>query len=308
MIKKIIVGILFACLLVFISYEIYSIDSNDKKITELNVNISKESGSEYLAIYDDMVSEYGEDLNIANAIGLLNRKKEENDELLSLLAGDLNNLIKENNAVEQEIAYLIEQEEKRKNASILEGKITYSQFPKYPTGCESVGLYILLKYNGVDTTIDEIVGKLKKGDLPYTVGGTTYGGNPEVEFIGDPRNNYSYGVYNKPLADVANSLKSGVTSKIGLDFDSVLALVKEGKPVLVWTTINLSKPFKSSTWTYKPTGEKITWISGEHVMVVIGFDPDRVVVSDPYTGTIRYFDKELFRSRYNYLGKRVLYY
>ena len=167
MIKKIIVGILFTCLLVFISYEIYSIDSNDKKITELNVNISKESGSEYLAIYDDMVSEYGEDLNIANAIGLLNRKKEEQNELLSLLAGDLNNLIKENNAVEQEIAYLIEQEERRKNASILEGKITYSQFPKYPTGCESVGLYILLKYNGENNTIDEIVSKIKKGDLPY---------------------------------------------------------------------------------------------------------------------------------------------
>ena len=38
------------------------------------------------------------------------------------------------------------------------------------------------------------------------------------------------------------------------------------------------------------------------------YNDSQIIVSDPYTGTIRYFDKELFKSRYNYLGKRALYY
>ena len=43
-------------------------------------------------------------------------------------------------------------------------------------------------------------------------------------------------------------------------------------------------------------------------MVIFGVSDNKVIASDPYTGTIRYFDKNLFESRYNYLGKRVIYY
>ena len=43
-------------------------------------------------------------------------------------------------------------------------------------------------------------------------------------------------------------------------------------------------------------------------MVVIATDDKYVVVSDPNTGTIRYFNKSTFISRYNLMGKRVVYY
>lgn len=88
----------------------------------------------------------------------------------------------------------------------------------------------------------------------------------------------------------------------------MLNIVKDNRPVLVWTSTNLSKPYISKSWTYKDTGETIKWIAGEHAVVVIGYNDSQIIVSDPYTGTIRYFDKELFKSRYNYLGKRALYY
>ena len=39
---------------------------------------------------------------------------------------------------------------------------TYSQFPNYPNGCESIALYTLLKYYKVNVTPDAIVNKLKK--------------------------------------------------------------------------------------------------------------------------------------------------
>ena len=35
---------------------------------------------------------------------------------------------------------------------------------------------------------------------------------------------------------------------------------------------------------------------------------DNIIVSDPYTGSIRYYDRSLFISRSNYLGKRAVWY
>ena len=183
-----------------------------------------------------------------------------------------------------------------------------NQFPNYPTGCESVSLYLLLQYYEVDVSLEDIISNLKKGSLPYKNNGQVFGGNPEVEFIGDPKTNYSYGVYNEPIKEVANQYKAGVVSKIGFEFSEVLKLVENNHPVMVWTTINLSKPFVSITWTYPKTGEKIQWLSGEHAMVIFDTEENKVIASDPYTGTIRHFDKETFHRRYNDLGKRAIYY
>jgi len=55
-------------------------------------------------------------------------------------------------------------------------------------------------------------------------------------------------------------------------------------------------------------GKSINWISGEHALVVIGHTDNKVIVSDPYVGAVRYFDKEIFENRYNFMGKRALYY
>lgn len=93
------------------------------------------------------------------------------------------------------------------------------------------------------------------------------GGNPEIEFIGDPRTNYSYGVYNRLIQEVAVLFKSGVISKVNFDFSEVLKLIFQKYSVMVWMIINLSKSFISQTWNYPKTREIIKWISGEHAMV-----------------------------------------
>ncbi len=200
----------------------------------------------------------------------------------------------------------IEQIPNTKN--LLQDIITYHQFPDYPTGCESIALYILLKYYEIDVTPNDIINDIRKGELPYVENDTIYGGNPEIEFIGDPNNSNSYGVYNQPLAEVANMYKPGIISQTNFDFTEVLRLIDNNHPVLVWVTINLTEPYISNSWIYKPTGEVINWISGEHAMVVIGYNEYEVIVSDPYTGQIVSYDMDLFINRYNYLGGRALYY
>ena len=297
-------------LILTLGYNGYHLYVKYDKINNLKNEISSREkvDEEYVTLLDSITEEVGSFDKIENKVGLLERNYNDNEELLGLLEEDLERLQKENNSVEEMIIRIEEEIKARERRRYISGNFIYSQFPKYPTGCESVALYLLLRYNGIDASIESIIDKLKKGELPYENAGVVYGGNPEIEFIGDPRNNYSYGVYNKPLADVANIYKNGINSKIGLEFNDMLNIVKDNRPVLVWTSTNLSKPYISKSWTYKDTGETIKWISGEHAVVVIGYNDSQIIVSDPYTGTIRYFDQELFKSRYNYLGKRALYY
>lgn len=70
--------------------------------------------------------------------------------------------------------------------------IEFCQYPDYPTGCESVSLYMLLDYYGVDVTVDNIYDLLPMGTQPSDdEEGVRHGANPEREFVGDPRSDYS---------------------------------------------------------------------------------------------------------------------
>ena len=297
-INKILLALTLISLISILSYLVYNYINLSKEKNNLKETYDEKEhiNSDYISLFNTVVKEVGSFEKIENETELLSRKYTENEELLTLLEEDLDRLNKENNVVESEIIQKEKIIEERKKLVLIEDSITYNQFPKYPTGCESIALYILLKYNGVNNvTPEDIINNLRKGELPYKTDDGVFGGNPEVEFIGDPRNNYSYGVYNKPLADVANKYKSGINSKIGMSFEDMLNIVKEKRPVLVWTTINLSKPYSGTSWIYKETGEVINWISGEHAVVVIGYNDNNIIVSDPYTGTIRYFDRNLFK-------------
>lgn len=147
---------------------------------------------------------------------------------------------------------------------------------------------MLLNYYGVIVTPDDIISSLPKGKLPYAKNGITYGGNPEKEFIGNPYSLNSYGVYEKPLAKVANKYKTGITIATGTDFNKILEIVGTGKPVLVWTSMYLAAPYISTSWIYETTGETIYWKSNEHAVVIIGYTPNKVIISDQNGGTIKY--------------------
>lgn len=185
---------------------------------------------------------------------------------------------------------------------------TYSQFPNYPNGCESIALYTLLKYYKVNVSPEDIVNRLKKGDGPYWENGKLYGGNPEIEFVGDPRAKNGYGVYQKPIIDVANYYKSGMIDYTGHSLNQVLELVKNGIPVQVWASINLQNTSVCTSWTYKATGQKINWICRLHSMVIVGFNSNYVYVSDPYVGAIVKYNRSQFQKIYNLFGKRAIYY
>lgn len=185
---------------------------------------------------------------------------------------------------------------------------TYHQYPNYPNGCESIALYNLLRYYNINVTPDEIVDNLKKGSGPYRDGNQLYGGNPEIEFVGHPRDIHGYGVFQKPIIDVANQYKEGIIDYTGHSLNEVLELVKRNIPVQIWASISMKNTKVCTNWIYSPTGERINWICDLHSVVVIGYSSSKVVVSDSYTGNIETYDRQQVEKMYNLFGKRAIYY
>ena len=81
--------------------------------------------------------------------------------------------------------------------------------------------------------MSQIVNTLKKGDGPHYEDGIYYGGNPEIEFVGDPTDEHGYGVYQKPIIEVANKFKSGMVDYTGHSLEAVLEIVKKGISVQI---------------------------------------------------------------------------
>lgn len=239
--------------------------------------------------------------------------KTENDELekeISELTTTIDTLTKEKDTLNAKLETLRKEYEtlEAKTEYMIKNFPTYNQFPNYPNGCESVALYLMLKYHEIDVTVEEIVEKLKKGDAPFRNNGTLYGGDPEVEFVGDPRLKSGYGVYEGPILDVAESFKSGMKNITGSSLNDILSIVSKGIPVQVWASINLRNTYICAKWQSTSTDRIIEWKCGLHSLVVIGYTYNKVITSDPYTGSIEYYSKTQFEKMYNTYGKRAIYY
>lgn len=192
---------------------------------------------------------------------------------------------------------------------IIENIIAIPQLPDFPTGCESVALCVLLRHYGAGVTVDMIADELPKGPLPYEFAGDFFGADPEEEFVGDPRKEDSYGVFEKPIETVASRFFSGAKSKRGADLDEVLEIISGGDPVMAWCAVDENKAIEyRRRWKSITTGEEIVWGSGEHAVVVYGFTDQKLYISDPMTGTLRDVQKSAFERGFSSLGGRIVYY
>lgn len=187
--------------------------------------------------------------------------------------------------------------------------IEFCQYPDYPTGCESVSLYMLLNYYGIDAEVDDIYDLLPMGAQPYDdEAGVRHGANPEREFVGDPRSEYSYGVFNEPIAQVAEQFKPGVATRTGAAVDDIKAILDTGNPVLVWY---VSAPMRDIMYRWcwlDENGEMVYWPGGEHAVVVCGYDDTSLTYRDPNAGTTVAIDYGTFEKSFTELGGRIVYY
>lgn len=287
-----------ACFLSCICFVYYQDYQNSYPLVEKNRILRKEKNEKEKAV--NQIRQEVETLE--NTIIALDNSINELEANKSNLTSEITKLKQEYNAL-----YI-----KMQNTALyqIENFPTFDQRKEYPNGCESIALYLLLKYHGVKVTPDEIITKLRKGDSPYINNGIKYGADPEIEFVGDPKSKSGYGVFENPIIDVANQFKSEIKKATGKSLDEVLEIVKSGKPVQVWASSYGRTPTKCNTWTSTSDNSKktITWYCHFHSLVLIGATSSKVIVSDPLTGTYVKYDKKVFENAYNFYGRRAIYY
>ena len=189
----------------------------------------------------------------------------------------------------------------------------YSDFP-LPTGCEVTSLAICLRYYHFDVTKNQLADQyLPKGFFEFK-DNIKYGPDLEYEFAGDPNFEESYGCYSHCIASAANNYFEDIGSPYrakacnGKDFDELLDYLRQGKPVIVWTTMHLADSYISDTWLTND-GKEIEWLANEHCAVLVGYDENNntVYVADPLTDSEipEEYDKTLFETRYNEVKKHA---
>ena len=303
------------CLLILIIIALYLVLLNiNKKNSLISAEINKLNSSsiqekkEYvkelrsmITKNRDVLSEYDAQIHDVDVqIAELNSKNEELSNTVLMKEDSLSKKISEYESIKKRYADI--------TTVMISNVITFNQYPTYPNGCEAVALYILLRYYDVSVSVDDVMDSLPIGNVPYDVDGVLFGGDPNYEFLGDPRSDDGWGIYDQGLSVVANKYKSGIINGTGMDFNDVFGLIKSGRPVIVWTSIDLSDPYISGNWISDKTGETIYWKRYNHALVVIGYNDFEVIVSDPINGQIRHFDREKFIYVYDFMGRRALYY
>lgn len=163
------------------------------------------------------------------------------------------------------------------------------QMPELPRGCEVTSLAMMLNQAGVKANKMTLAKQVKKDPTIYRYkNGRKYFGNPNYGFVG---NMYTFskpgfGVFNKPIAELANSYMPGrIVNLSGQSFETVLNYVGAGRPVWVINTSWFSYvPGKYwQTW-YTPQGPvRITM--KEHSVLITGYDSKYVYFNDPLDGT-----------------------
>ena len=177
------------------------------------------------------------------------------------------------------------------------------QLPELPTGCEITCLAMVLNYYGFAAD---------KCDLAdnYLEKSEDYEADFHKVFVGNPRDEDAYGCYAPVIEDAANRYLTDAGSTMlavdvsGTELDKLVGYIDIGVPVVVWGTMNCAEGYYTDTW--EADGVEVSWYWPEHAMVLIGYSDTRIWVADSLKNKVLAFDRDLFKTRYEELGKQAV--
>ena len=196
----------------------------------------------------------------------------------------------------------------------LKDTITNDQRKVAPNGCELFALSNFLGYHGIEVDGLTLCKEVTIERSPYWKDGVRYGGNPNRGYLApkgaDASSPYGWGVYKDPILKLAKKYrKKGLTDLTGSSLDEVLAFVAEHGAVEIWGTMyNEQIRDTHNSWTDEKTGKKFSWKSNMHAMTVVGFTKDQIAISDSLKNAIVWYDRAIFETNYNWLGKQAIGY
>lgn len=162
------------------------------------------------------------------------------------------------------------------------------QLPELPFGCEVTSTAMMLQYAGVQVGKMDLYGSIRKDNDKIVVssnGDILEWGDPQEGFVGDMtgKSGRGYAAFDEPIEDLVNQYLPGRAINLtNLPFDKVLNHVKNGYPVVVWTTGDYRLPDQWEEWKHK--GQSIKTPIDLHVVTLVGFDEQNVYLNDPLSG------------------------
>ncbi len=164
--------------------------------------------------------------------------------------------------------------------------------------CESRSAVDWAAYFGVNISEFEFVDALPRSD------------DPNKGFVGDPNGYpqqlppYSYGVHAAPVARLLRSYGLPAEDLYGLDMDTLKAEIAAGQPVIVWVTVYTRRGYAVDYVT--SDGETVRVAPNEHTVIIIGYDPEGVMVLDG--SEVYHRSWGLFQDSFGVLGNMAIVY
>lgn len=162
-----------------------------------------------------------------------------------------------------------------------------SQTPELTCGCEITCLAMMMQYAGINADKMALAQNIKKDETPLIMdnyGNTVIWGNPNDGFVGDITGKQKgFGVYPKPMIQLMEKYMPGRTLNLtGYSFEALTDSIKQGRPVIVWVTIDFQYPDKYEEWS--KNGVLIRATFDEHAVLLTGFDENNCYINNPYNG------------------------
>jgi uncharacterized protein YvpB len=176
----------------------------------------------------------------------------------------------------------------------IDGVVTYPQW--FTLDCEARTAVDWAGYFGYSIDNMEFLGRLPHSD------------NPDLGFVGRydgqqgqlPPN--SYGVHADPIANLL--MEYGVSARAGKGFswDDIRMEIASGRPVITWVIYNT---VPGTPIEYQDSNGNVTTVANfEHTIIVTGYTPDSVFISD----NGRYYERTLqvFLASWSALGNMAV--
>jgi uncharacterized protein YvpB len=186
------------------------------------------------------------------------------------------------------------------------------QKPELPNGCEITSLTAVLNYYGYKTTKTEMADTYLPKQAFSSKDGKLYGPDPNQLYAGDPRSQkggfYSFAAPIVKAADNyfhAKDLTGSAKDISGSTREQLIQQLNAGVPVVVWTTLDMSKPNINYGWYLTDTGEYYEALVNLHVVVLNGYEDGKVHVMNPLQGQVTY-DADVFFGSYEEMGSHAL--
>jgi uncharacterized protein YvpB len=174
--------------------------------------------------------------------------------------------------------------------------------PRLYNGCEVTSLAMLLQFEGLTVSKNDLANKITRVPLKYQDG--KYG-NPHVGFVGNMEDGPGLGVYHKPIFQLAQSYVNGRAEDLTKQaFSVVIEKLAAGSPVWVITTSSFTPTSEFKTWTTPEGPVEVTFKM--HSVVITGFDQDSLYINDPYGGKNKKVNKENFIKAWEQMGSQAI--